>query len=191
MKWTAADVPDQADRVAVITGASTGIGYETAAVLARHGATVVLAVRDVDKGTQAAARITAASPHAKVALQQLDLTSLASVSAAAAAMPTLRAASDPQVRGGQYYGPGGLAEQRGHPQLVQSARSHDEQLQRWLWAVSEQSTGVTYPVLRVAIAPALKYRSTPAVGWENDIIAKEELHLHTLPAIATPTRCDD
>jgi hypothetical protein len=56
-------------------------------------------------------------------------------------------ATDPQVHGGQYYGPSHLAEQRGYPRLVQSsAASHDEQLQRWLWAVSEQSTGVTYPV---------------------------------------------
>ena len=67
MKWTAADVPDQAGRVAVVTGANTGIGYETAAVLARRGANVVLAVRDIDKGEEAAARITATSPDAKVA----------------------------------------------------------------------------------------------------------------------------
>lgn len=44
-------------------------------------------------------------------------------------------------------GPSHLAEQGGYPRLVQSsAASHDERLQRWLWAVSEQSTGVTYPV---------------------------------------------
>jgi 4-carboxymuconolactone decarboxylase len=44
-------------------------------------------------------------------------------------------------------GPSHLAEQRGYPRLVQSsAASHDERLQRWLWAVSEQSTGVTYPI---------------------------------------------
>jgi NAD(P)-dependent dehydrogenase (short-subunit alcohol dehydrogenase family) len=292
MKWTVADVPDQAGRVAVVTGANTGIGYETAAALARRGANVVLAVRDIDKGRLA-----------KVALQQLDLTSLASVRAAAdaiksaqpridllinnagvmmtpkattkdgfelqlgtnhlghfaltgllldrllpvdgsrvvtisslghrirvaidfddlragprydraaaygrsklanllftyelqrrlavkaaptiavaahpggsrtelgrnaptwvriglkavgpvlfqsaamGALPTLRAATDPLVTGGQYYGPGGLAEQRGYPELVQSsAQSHDEKLQHWLWAASEESTGVTYPV---------------------------------------------
>jgi NAD(P)-dependent dehydrogenase (short-subunit alcohol dehydrogenase family) len=75
MKWTAADVPDQAGRAAVVTGANTGIGYETAAVLARRGANLVLAVRDIEKGNDAAARLTAASPHAKIALQQLDLTS--------------------------------------------------------------------------------------------------------------------
>ena len=44
-------------------------------------------------------------------------------------------------------GPSHLAEQRGYPRLVQSsAASHDEQRQRWLWAVSEQSMGVTCPV---------------------------------------------
>jgi NAD(P)-dependent dehydrogenase (short-subunit alcohol dehydrogenase family) len=58
MKWTAADVPDQTGRVAIITGANTGIGYETAAVLARRGADVVPAVRNIDKGEQAAARMT-------------------------------------------------------------------------------------------------------------------------------------
>ena len=63
------------------------------------------------------------------------------------ALPTLRAATDPAVRGGQYYGPDGFAEQRGHPKLVNSsAQSHDEDLQRRLWAVSEELTGVTFPV---------------------------------------------
>jgi len=59
----------------------------------------------------------------------------------------VRAATDPTVRGGQYYGPGGFAEQRGHPKCVQSsAQSHDEELQRRLWTVSEELTGVTFPV---------------------------------------------
>ncbi len=83
-KWTAADIPDQTGRVAVITGANTGLGYETALALADHGARVVLAVRNLDKGKDAAARITAASPAADVALQELDLTSLESVRAATA-----------------------------------------------------------------------------------------------------------
>src|SRR5215472_2437300 len=82
-KWTAADIPDQTGRVAVITGANTGLGYETALALADHGAHVVLAVRNLDKGKDAAARITAESPDADVALQELDLTSLESVRAAA------------------------------------------------------------------------------------------------------------
>lgn len=302
-KWTAADVPDQAGRVAVITGSNTGIGYHTAAVLAKHGATVVLAVRDLDKGRAAAKKITRACPKATVELQQLDLSSLASVrhaaealsaahprigllinnagvmytpkqttvdgfelqfgtnhlghfaltglllprmlrvkgsrvvtvssmahrimaqihfddlqwqdgynriaaygqsklanlmfsyelqrrlaakrrstiavaahpgtanteltrylppflrpadrlllplviqSAAMGALPTLRAATDPEVSGGQYYGPGGLGEQRGHPKLVESSKqSYDVELQQRLWEVSEELTGITYPV---------------------------------------------
>ncbi|OBI42032.1 SDR family NAD(P)-dependent oxidoreductase [Mycobacterium sp. E796] len=300
-KWTAADIPDQTGRVAVITGANTGLGYETALALADHGAHVVLAVRNLDKGKDAAARITAKSPHADVALQELDLTSLDSVRAAAeqlrsahdridllinnagvmytpkettkdgfemqfgtnhlghfaltgllldrllpvagsrvvtvssmghriladihfddlqwerrynrvaaygqaklanllftyelqrrlaphgttiaaaahpggsntelgrytpaafrplvnvffnviaqdaamGALPTLRAATDPGVLGGQYYGPDGFGETRGYPKIVgSSAKSHDVDTQRRLWAVSEELTGVVYP----------------------------------------------
>ena len=300
-KWTAADIPDQTGRVAVITGANTGLGYETALALADHGAHVVLAVRNLDKGKDAAARITAQSPHADVALAELDLTSLESVRAAAeqlrsahdridllinnagvmwtpksttkdgfelqfgtnhlghfaftgllldrllpvagsrvvtvssvghriradihfddlqsergysrvgaygqaklanllftyelqrrlapqgttiavaahpggsrseltrnlpplltsvaavlmplfqgadmGALPTLRAATDPGVLGGQYYGPDGFGEQRGYPKIVASSeKSHDVDVQRRLWAVSEQLTGVVYPL---------------------------------------------
>jgi NAD(P)-dependent dehydrogenase (short-subunit alcohol dehydrogenase family) len=90
-KWTTADIPDQTGRVAVITGANTGLGYETAAALAEHGAHVVLAVRNLDKGKEAVARITENASQADVALQELDLTSLDSVRAAA---EQLRAAHD-------------------------------------------------------------------------------------------------
>ncbi|QZT60556.1 SDR family NAD(P)-dependent oxidoreductase [Mycolicibacterium austroafricanum] len=82
-KWTAADVPDQSGRVAVVTGANTGIGYEAAAVLAGRGARVVVAVRNLDKGRQAVGRIRQLHPDADVTLQELDLSSLASVRAAA------------------------------------------------------------------------------------------------------------
>jgi NAD(P)-dependent dehydrogenase (short-subunit alcohol dehydrogenase family) len=308
-KWSTADIPDQSGRIAVVTGSNTGIGYHTAAVLAQSGAHVVLAVRNLEKGNAALARIVAADPKADVTLQELDLSSLASVRAAAAALrsaypridllinnagvmwttqqltadgfemqfgtnhlghfaltglllehllpvrgsrvvtvssiahrvraaihfddlqwehrydriaaygqsklanllftyelqrrlgtragekaekqptiavaahpgtsntelarylpvvfkpaaailgpvllqsavmgalPTLRAATDPHVEGGQYYGPDRFAEQRGRPKLVSSsAESHDENLQRRLWAVSEELTGVRYPV---------------------------------------------
>jgi NAD(P)-dependent dehydrogenase (short-subunit alcohol dehydrogenase family) len=300
-KWTAADIPDQTGRTAVITGANTGLGFETAAALAARGAQVVLAVRNLDKGKDAAAHIAAATPGADVQLQELDLTSLESVRAAAAqlrsdhdridllinnagvmytpksstkdgfemqfgtnhlghfaltgllldrllpvagsrvvtvsslghricaaihfddlqwerrysrvgaygqaklanllftyelqrrlapggtaiavaahpgvsnteltrnlprlvaaatalleplmqdadlgALPTLRAATDPAVLGGQYFGPDGFQEIRGSPKLVGSSpQSHDIELQRRLWTVSEELTGVVYPV---------------------------------------------
>lgn len=300
-KWTAADMPDQSGRTAVVTGANSGLGYDTAAILADKGAHVVLAVRNLDKGNKAVERIKKTTPNAVVTLQQLDLSSLAGVRAAAdelraahpridllinnagvmyvpsrettadgfemqfgtnhlghfaltgllldhlltvdgsrivtvssvghrilarirfedphfengyhrvraygqsklanllftyelqrrlalkgaptiavaahpgfsdtelmrylpgfipdflwkmatqpasmGALPTLRAATDPQVQGGQYYGPDGLGEVKGHPKLVaSSAQSHDEDIQRRLWTMSEELTGVTYPV---------------------------------------------
>jgi NAD(P)-dependent dehydrogenase (short-subunit alcohol dehydrogenase family) len=81
--WTADDIPDQHGRLAVVTGANTGLGFETARLLAARGGAVVLAVRDVDKGKHAAARITGAVPGANVTIQRLDLTSLESIRAAA------------------------------------------------------------------------------------------------------------
>ncbi len=85
-KWAEADVPDQSGRVVVVTGANTGIGYHTAAVLADRGAHVVLAVRDLEKGNTALSRIVAASPNVDVTLQALDLSSLDSVRTAADAL---------------------------------------------------------------------------------------------------------
>jgi NAD(P)-dependent dehydrogenase (short-subunit alcohol dehydrogenase family) len=301
--WTEQHIPDQRGRVAIVTGANTGLGFETARMLAEHGAQVVLAVRDVEKGERAAGRI-----DGDVRVQALDLTSLASVRSAAAdlraahpridllinnagvmytpkattadgfelqfgtnhlghfaltgllldrllpvpgsrvvtvsstghriqaaihfddlqwersysraaaygqaklanlmftyelqrrlavhgttvavaahpgvsnteltrnvpaalrlpvtwlaplltqeprmgALPTVRAATDPSVLGGQYFGPGGRGEVRGFPQRVSSsADSHDQAVQGRLWSVSEELTGVTFPV---AAAPAV------------------------------------
>ncbi|WP_411114149.1 SDR family NAD(P)-dependent oxidoreductase [Streptomyces sp. 029-5] len=298
-KWTTANIPDQRGRVAVVTGANTGLGYETAKALAERGASVVLAVRNATKGEQAAARMTG-----DVTVQALDLTSLDSVRTAAAALrsrfdridllinnagvmytpkqttrdgfetqfgtnhlghfaltgllldlmlpvpgsrvvtvsstghriraaihfddlqwersygraaaygqsklanlmftyelqrrlaahgttvavaahpgmsstelarntpaalrlpltwlaplitqtpamgalPTLRAATDPAVLGGQYYGPGGRNEIKGHPRLVTSSpQSYEAGVQQRLWAVSEDLTGVTFPVVQ-------------------------------------------
>ena len=64
---------------------------------------------------------------------------------ASGAPATLRAATDPGARGGDYYGPGALAEQRGHPRLVgmsDAAASADDA--RWLWERSAELTGVGY-----------------------------------------------
>ena len=298
-KWTSDDVPGQHGRLAVVTGANTGLGFETARVLAARGASVVLAVRDTDKGKAAAARIAVTAPGADVTVQRLDLTCLDSIRAAAGelrarhpridllinnagvmftpqqatrdgfelqfgtnhlghfaltgllleqmlpvpgsrvvtvsstahrlrarinfgdlqgersysrvaaysqsklanlmftyelarrlsgaatttiavaahpggadteltrhssaasaalarrisqtaamgALPVLRAATDPGVLGGQYYGPGRLLGTRGYPQLARSSgQSRDTATQRRLWAVSEELTGVTFPV---------------------------------------------
>jgi len=296
--WTSDDVPGQHGRLAVVTGANTGLGFETARVLAARGASVVLAVRDTDKGKRAAARIAGTAPGADVTVQPLDLASLESVRAAAGelrarhpridllvnnagvmfpprqatrdgfelqfgtnhlghfaltgllleqmlpvpgsrvvtvsslahrvrarinfgdlqgersyrrvaaysqsklanlmftyelqgrlsgagttiavaahpglaatelsrytpaivafsyalvsqhaamgALPVLRAATDPGVAGGQYYGPRGFFGARGYPTLAHSSRrSRDTAVQRRLWAVSEELTGVTFPV---------------------------------------------
>jgi NAD(P)-dependent dehydrogenase (short-subunit alcohol dehydrogenase family) len=300
-KWTTADIPDQTGRTAVITGANTGLGYETAAALAAKGAHVVLAVRNIEKGKAAADLIARATPGARVKVQELDLSSLESIRSAAdelrskfesidllinnagvmmtpksttkdgfelqfgtnhlghfaltnllldrvlaapgsrivtvssvghrfarrgirfddlqwensysrvgaygqaklanlmftyelqrrlqgtdtiavaahpggsntelarnlpvairglatvlaplmqgpdmGALPTLRAATDPGVLGGQYFGPDGFGEQRGYPKVVASSvASHDTDAQRKLWAVSEELTSVMAPV---------------------------------------------
>src|SRR6266852_2001241 len=78
-KWTSGDVPGQQGRLA----ANTGLGFETARVLAARGASVVLAVRDTEKGKRAAARIAGAAAGANVTVQPLDLTSVDSIRAAA------------------------------------------------------------------------------------------------------------
>ncbi|KAA1243897.1 SDR family NAD(P)-dependent oxidoreductase, partial [Mycobacterium simiae] len=85
-KWSQSDIPDQRGRVIVVTGANTGLGYHTAAALAWRGAQVVLAVRNLEKGNEALARIVAAAPGSDVTLQQLDLSSLSSVRTAADAL---------------------------------------------------------------------------------------------------------
>ncbi|WP_111510805.1 oxidoreductase [Mycobacterium kyogaense] len=304
-RWNAQSIPDQTGRIAVVTGANSGIGYETAAALARNGAHTVLAVRDAKQGQLAVKKIRLAAPNADVTTQLLDLECLESIRSAAAdlrarypridllvnnaglvsfarqttqdgfelhfgvchlghfaftgllletllntagsrvvtvsslghrlrkatldfddldwttrpynwmhaygsaklanllftyelqrrlaearnaetiataahpgtsktslvrgeplwvklqnllfsglhqdarmgALPTLRAATDPTVAGGQYIGPGGLGQQRGWPELVQSsAASRDTAAQRRLWEVSQKLTDVYYPV---------------------------------------------
>jgi hypothetical protein len=93
-KWTAADVPDQSGRIAIVTGANSGLGSETALALAAKGAHVVLACRDVTKAQSALETIRAASPGASVEVMALDLASLASIRAFAEAASTRHARLD-------------------------------------------------------------------------------------------------
>jgi NAD(P)-dependent dehydrogenase (short-subunit alcohol dehydrogenase family) len=81
LPWTAEDIPSQKDKVAVITGATGGLGYETALALAGAGAEVVLTGRNADKGKAALANIRTAYPGAALSYETLDLASLASVKA--------------------------------------------------------------------------------------------------------------
>jgi NAD(P)-dependent dehydrogenase (short-subunit alcohol dehydrogenase family) len=85
MTWTLDQAPSQSGRTAIITGANVGLGYETASALAGKGCSVVLACRNLAKAEEAKARILAKSPKAKVACMGVDLSSLKSVRAFAAA----------------------------------------------------------------------------------------------------------
>jgi NAD(P)-dependent dehydrogenase (short-subunit alcohol dehydrogenase family) len=79
MSWSEDDIPDLSHRVAVVTGANSGIGFETARALAAKGARVILGCRSRTKGPQAAARIREAVPGADVLFDSLDLASLQSI----------------------------------------------------------------------------------------------------------------
>ncbi len=83
-KWSANDIPSQTGRLALITGANSGIGYAAALELARHGAEILLPARSLDKANDAAVRIRAEVPAARITPAVLDLASLASVRAFAA-----------------------------------------------------------------------------------------------------------
>lgn len=77
--WTAANIPDLSGKVAIVTGASSGLGLIAARELAAHGADVTLAVRNTAKGAQASAEIRATHPNAQVTVAHLDLTDLANI----------------------------------------------------------------------------------------------------------------
>lgn len=83
MAWTLADMPDLSGKVAVVTGASGGLGLETTKALAGAGANVVMAARDRDKTTEARDQIQSSHPDASTEFVELELASLASVQAAA------------------------------------------------------------------------------------------------------------
>ena len=112
--------------------------YELQRQLSGAGTTIAVAAHPGLADTE----LTRHSSAASAALARLI-----SQKAAMGALPTLRAATDPGVLGGQYYGPGRLFGARGYPKLAQPSRqSRDTAIQRRLWTVSEELTGVTFPV---------------------------------------------
>ena len=78
-KWTADNISDQKGRVAIVTGSSSGIGYEAARVMANKNAEVIIAVRNQVKGDAAVQKIKAQNQDADVKVMLLDLASLKSV----------------------------------------------------------------------------------------------------------------
>ena len=71
--WSAEALGDQSGRVAIVTGSNSGIGFETARVLAGKGASVVMACRNLEKANPKADEIRAAHPSASVEVMRLDL----------------------------------------------------------------------------------------------------------------------
>lgn len=77
--WTELNVPDMMGKIAIVTGANSGIGYETTRVLAQRGATVIMACRNMNKANTAAAKIRGLNPDGQLVVMQLDLADLKSV----------------------------------------------------------------------------------------------------------------
>ena len=82
-RWTASDMPDQTGRTALVTGANSGLGFQTSLELARHGARVLMACRNPARAEAARGRLRLEVPNAAVELVAMDLASLASVEKAA------------------------------------------------------------------------------------------------------------
>jgi len=86
-RWSAANIPDQSGRTAIVTGANSGLGLVTARELARAGARVTMACRDLGRGEAAAEGVRAEVPDARVEVLRLDLADLASVRSFAEGSP--------------------------------------------------------------------------------------------------------
>jgi len=77
--WTTANIPDQTGKNILITGANSGLGYHASMALSGKGANVIMAVRSLEKGKEAAAKIKSVYPNAKLDIMQLDLSNLDSI----------------------------------------------------------------------------------------------------------------
>ncbi|HEY0757859.1 MAG TPA: oxidoreductase [Acidisarcina sp.] len=82
IRWTPADIPSQAGKRALVTGANSGIGFHAARHLARAGCAVLLGCRDISRAEEARRLILQDSPSALVEIVLLDLASLKSIHAA-------------------------------------------------------------------------------------------------------------
>ena len=78
-KWSTADIPDQTGRIAIITGANSGLGYETSLALAQKGCRVIMACRSLNKANTACDSIKSNNPSGLVEVMQLDLNDLDAV----------------------------------------------------------------------------------------------------------------
>jgi NAD(P)-dependent dehydrogenase (short-subunit alcohol dehydrogenase family) len=78
-KWTEKNIPNQSGKIAIVTGSSSGIGYEAARILAKKNATVIIAVRNLEKGEYARSKIKSENPDANLDIIKLDLADLSSV----------------------------------------------------------------------------------------------------------------
>ena len=78
-KWDASNIAGQSGRIVIVTGSSSGIGFETAKVLAGKNANIIIAVRNLDKGNLAADRIKLQYKNAAVSVMELDLANLKSI----------------------------------------------------------------------------------------------------------------
>jgi len=77
--WTAENIPDQSGKIIIVTGSSSGIGYEAARVLANKNAKVIIAVRNFKKGENAKAKIMSKNSKADVRVMKIDLSDLSSI----------------------------------------------------------------------------------------------------------------
>ncbi len=80
-RWNTNNIKNQAGRVVIVTGSSSGLGFETTQVLARKNATIIMAVRNPQKAEQALDSLKSANPHADICFMQLDLADLTSIKA--------------------------------------------------------------------------------------------------------------
>ena len=80
-RWTAADIPDLTGKTAIVTGGNSGVGFEIAIELARHGANTIIACRSTSRGEVAVTKIKDYAPSSQIRLMLLDLGNLASIDA--------------------------------------------------------------------------------------------------------------